>query len=227
VVTGQLGSPGCPVQVQSPALHWARRFLVHVLAAMPVKAPHAELIWLAQVFLLHVGGDAAVAKEETKTPAPSATAANVTPALLVTVELLSSFSRQWTASADGVHECSMQSAPSRLANGTREGEAQRWDIVTLTVWLVDSPWVHFQASLSLPSSLSFFTTRRDRLARVGTSSSPWLPLCAARWEAVCTRQTAPRNVNLLPETACRRLRPGIVRAEAPDMAFGVAGGVLA
>jgi hypothetical protein len=59
---------------------------VHVLAAMPVKAPHAELIWLAQVFLLHAGGDAAVATEETKTPAPSATAANVTTALRVIVE---------------------------------------------------------------------------------------------------------------------------------------------
>jgi hypothetical protein len=86
VVTGQLGSPGCPVQVQSPALHWARRFLVHVLAAMPVKAPHAELTSSAQDFLLHACGGAPVAKEETKTPAPSATAANVTPALLVIVE---------------------------------------------------------------------------------------------------------------------------------------------
>jgi hypothetical protein len=58
VVTGQLGSPGCPVQVQSPALHWARRFLVHVLAAIPVNAPHAALISSAQDFLLHAGGAA-------------------------------------------------------------------------------------------------------------------------------------------------------------------------
>jgi hypothetical protein len=86
VVTGQLGSPGCPVQVQSPALHWARRFLVHVLAAIPVNAPHAALISSAQDFLLHAGGGAAVATEETKTPAPrSATAANVTTTFLVLV----------------------------------------------------------------------------------------------------------------------------------------------
>jgi hypothetical protein len=85
VVTGQLGSPGCPVQVHCPALHWASRFLVHVLACMPVKAPHAVSIWVAQFFLLHAGGDAAVA-EETKTPAPSsATAANVTLTFLVIV----------------------------------------------------------------------------------------------------------------------------------------------
>jgi hypothetical protein len=52
VVTGQSGSPGRPVQVQSPSLHWATTFLLHELAALPVKAPHAELIWLAQFFLL-------------------------------------------------------------------------------------------------------------------------------------------------------------------------------
>jgi hypothetical protein len=85
VVTGQSGSPPCPVQVQSPALHWAIRFLVHVLACMPEKAPHAESIWVAQFFLLHAGGDAAIA-EETKAPAPrSATAANVTLTFLVIV----------------------------------------------------------------------------------------------------------------------------------------------
>jgi hypothetical protein len=84
VVTGQLGSPPCPVQVHCPALHWASRFLVHVLACIPEKAPHAESIWVAQFFLLHTGG-AAVAKEETKTPPRSAIAANVTLLFLVIV----------------------------------------------------------------------------------------------------------------------------------------------
>jgi hypothetical protein len=81
VVTGHSASPGSPVQVQSPSLHWWITFLEHWLAAMPEKAPHAELISSEQFFLPHAGG-AAVATEETKTPAPSATAANVTTRLL-------------------------------------------------------------------------------------------------------------------------------------------------
>jgi hypothetical protein len=84
VATGHGGSPGSPVQVHIPALHWLITFLEHWLAAMPEKAPHAELISSEQFFLPHAGG--AALAPETKTPAVSATAANVTTAFLVIVE---------------------------------------------------------------------------------------------------------------------------------------------
>jgi hypothetical protein len=59
--------------------------LLHVLAAMPVKPAHRAAISSEQDLLPHAGA-AAVAREETKTPTPSATAANVTTALRVIVE---------------------------------------------------------------------------------------------------------------------------------------------
>jgi hypothetical protein len=55
-----------------------------MLRALPDKPAHPAAISSEQDLLLHAGG-AAVATEETKTPAPSATAANVTTALLVIV----------------------------------------------------------------------------------------------------------------------------------------------
>src|SRR5262245_32762808 len=84
VVGVQSGSPGSPVQVQVPVLHCAMADLRHMLRALPDKPAHPAAISSEQDLLLHAGG-AAVVTEETKTPAPSATAANVTPTLLVIV----------------------------------------------------------------------------------------------------------------------------------------------
>jgi len=84
VVTGQLGSPGCIVQVQVPALHWARIDDLQALRAAPDKPAHPAAISSAHAFEPQIEG--AALAPETKTPAPSATAANVTPALRVIVE---------------------------------------------------------------------------------------------------------------------------------------------
>src|SRR5262245_64318219 len=71
VVGVQSGSPGSPVQVQVPVLHCAMTDLRHMLRALPDKPAHPAAISSEQDLLLHAGG-AAVATEETKTPAPSA-----------------------------------------------------------------------------------------------------------------------------------------------------------
>src|SRR5262245_28026108 len=84
VVGVQSGSPGSPVQVQVPVLHCAMTDLRHMLRALPDKPAHPAATSSEQDLLLHAGG-AAVATGETKRPAPSATAANVTTALLVIV----------------------------------------------------------------------------------------------------------------------------------------------
>src|SRR4029450_7933562 len=65
-------------------LQLRRTALLHALRAMPFKPTQPAAISSEQTFLLH--GPVAVATEETKTLAPSATAANVTTALLVIVE---------------------------------------------------------------------------------------------------------------------------------------------
>src|SRR5262249_3252438 len=83
VVTGQLGSPGCPVQVHIPALHWSRIDDLQALRAAPDKPAHPAAISSAHAFEPQIEG--AALAPETKTPAPSATAAIVTPALLVIV----------------------------------------------------------------------------------------------------------------------------------------------
>jgi hypothetical protein len=83
-VTEQLGSPGCPVQVHIPALHWSRIDDLQALRAAPDKPGHPAAISSEHAFAPQIG-DAALAPE-TKTPAPSATAANVTTALRVIVE---------------------------------------------------------------------------------------------------------------------------------------------
>jgi len=84
VVTGHSGSPGSPVQVQERALHW----LITVFAQLPEGwGPHASLISSLQAaFVSHLPLLSAIAEEETKTPAPSATAANVTTTRPVIVE---------------------------------------------------------------------------------------------------------------------------------------------
>src|SRR5262249_24454141 len=87
VVTGQLGSPGCIVQVQVPALHWSRMDDWQALrpwGAAPDNPGHPAATSSEPACEPQIG-DAALAPE-TKTPAPSATAANVTPALRVIVE---------------------------------------------------------------------------------------------------------------------------------------------
>jgi hypothetical protein len=83
VVGVHAGSVGS-VQEQSVVLQLRRTALLHALRAVPFKPAHPAAISSAQSFLLH--GPVAVATEETKTPAPSATAANVTTALRVIVE---------------------------------------------------------------------------------------------------------------------------------------------
>jgi hypothetical protein len=86
VVVGPHGGVTEPSQEQSGfVLQLATTDFLHSLNSLPAKAPHAELISSEQTFGLHF--PAALASEkETKTPAPSATAANVTTALLVIVE---------------------------------------------------------------------------------------------------------------------------------------------
>jgi hypothetical protein len=80
VVGVQSGNPDSPVQVQVPVLHCAMTDLRHSLRALPDKPTQPAAISSEQFFLPH-GGGSAVATEETKTPAPSATAANVTTTL--------------------------------------------------------------------------------------------------------------------------------------------------
>src|SRR4029450_6559105 len=83
VVGPHAGSVGS-VQEQSVVLQLRRTALLHALRAMPFKPAHPAAISSEQTFLLH--GPVAVATEETKTPAPRATAANVNTALTVIVE---------------------------------------------------------------------------------------------------------------------------------------------
>jgi hypothetical protein len=90
----QSGSPGCIVQVQPPALQLSMTDLLHALRAIPDKPAHPASISSVQFFLPHAGG-AAVATEETKTPAPSATAANVTTTLLPIVLMVIFGSPLW------------------------------------------------------------------------------------------------------------------------------------
>jgi hypothetical protein len=78
VVGVHAGSVGS-VQEQSVLMQLKRTTLLHALRAMPFKPAQPAAISSEQSFLLH--GPVAVATEETKTPAPSATAANVTTAL--------------------------------------------------------------------------------------------------------------------------------------------------
>src|SRR5262245_22017280 len=85
VVTGQVGRPASPVQVQRDALHGS----VMVFMQLPVGlGPHVALISSAQdVRVSHLPLLSASAEEERKTPTPSATAAkNATTAFLVIVE---------------------------------------------------------------------------------------------------------------------------------------------
>jgi hypothetical protein len=77
VVGVHAGSVGSVQEQFGFVLHSSITALLQALKAMPVKAPHAELISSAQDFLLHAGG-AAVATEKTKTPVANATAANGT-----------------------------------------------------------------------------------------------------------------------------------------------------
>jgi len=86
VVVGgvQVGSPGCIVQVQVPALHWSRTADLQALRAAPDKPAHPAAISSEHAFEPQIAG--AALAPETKTPAPSATAANVTTALRVIVE---------------------------------------------------------------------------------------------------------------------------------------------
>ena len=84
VVGVQVGSPGCIVQVQVPALHWSRIDDLQALRAAPDKPAHPAAISSEHAFEPQLAG--AALAPETKTPAPSATAANVTTALRVIVE---------------------------------------------------------------------------------------------------------------------------------------------
>jgi hypothetical protein len=82
VVGVHIGSVGSvQEQIGGMILHWAITALVHVLRAMPDKPAHPASISSAQAFLVHTF--CALATEGTKTPAPSATAANVTTAPLI------------------------------------------------------------------------------------------------------------------------------------------------
>src|SRR5262249_17423341 len=64
--------------------HWARIDDLQALRAAPDKPAHPAAISSAHAFEPQIEG--AALAPETKTPAPSATAANVTPALRVIVE---------------------------------------------------------------------------------------------------------------------------------------------
>jgi hypothetical protein len=84
VVGPHAGSAGSvQEQIGGMILHWAITALLHVLRAMPDKPAHPASISSAQAFLVHTF--CALATEGTKTPAPSATAANVTTALPIIV----------------------------------------------------------------------------------------------------------------------------------------------
>src|SRR4030095_6365846 len=82
VVGVHIGSVGSvQEQIGGMILHWAITALLHVLRAMPDKPAHPAATSSAQAFLVHTF--CALATEGTKTPAPSATAANVTTAPLI------------------------------------------------------------------------------------------------------------------------------------------------
>jgi len=86
VVVGAHGGSAGFVQEQNVSpliLHWSRTNLLQALKSAPDKAPHAAWISSAQD-LEPQSGDAAFAPE-TKTPAASATANNVTTAFLAIV----------------------------------------------------------------------------------------------------------------------------------------------
>jgi len=85
VVGVQVGSPGCIVQVQVPALHWSRIDDLQALRAAPDKPAHPAAISSEHAFEPQLAG--AALAPETKTPAASATANNVTAAFLVIVAL--------------------------------------------------------------------------------------------------------------------------------------------
>src|SRR5262245_52201948 len=107
VVGVQLGSPGCIVQVQVPAVHWSRIDALQALRAAPDKPAHPAAISSAHCFEPQSGG--AAFAPETKTPAASATANNVTTAQKALLERLSEMplaelkrhvnGRQWMAAA--------------------------------------------------------------------------------------------------------------------------------
>jgi hypothetical protein len=82
VVTPHAGSVGS-VQEQSAFRQFARSSLRHALKAAAFRPGHAAAISSLQTFGLH---SFVAAAGEAKTPAPSATAANVTTALMVIVE---------------------------------------------------------------------------------------------------------------------------------------------
>jgi hypothetical protein len=83
VVGPHAGSAGSVQEQSGFVLQFVTTDFLHVLRSMPDKPAHAALISSAQVLFVHF--PAALASE-TKTPAASATAANVTTALLVIVE---------------------------------------------------------------------------------------------------------------------------------------------
>jgi hypothetical protein len=84
VVGVQVGSPGCIVQVQVPALHWSRIDALQALRAAPDKPAHPAAISSAHCF--EPQSDGAALARETKTPAASVTAANATTTPRVIVE---------------------------------------------------------------------------------------------------------------------------------------------
>ncbi|HKB40978.1 MAG TPA: hypothetical protein VKD72_31410 [Gemmataceae bacterium] len=84
VVGVHTGSPGCPVQVQVPTLHWSRIDDLQALRAMLDKPAHPAVISAEHCFEPQIDG--AAFAPETKTPAAkSTTAANVTATFLVIV----------------------------------------------------------------------------------------------------------------------------------------------
>jgi hypothetical protein len=87
VVVGPHAGSDKSVQEQNVSpliLHWSRTNLLQALKSAPDKVPHAAAISSAHCFEPQSG--AAALAPETKTPAPSATAANVTTAPRVIVE---------------------------------------------------------------------------------------------------------------------------------------------
>jgi hypothetical protein len=84
VIGVHIGSVGSvQEQIGGMILHWAITALLHSLRAKPDKPAHPASISSEQVFLVHTF--CALATEGTKTPAPSATAANETTALPINV----------------------------------------------------------------------------------------------------------------------------------------------
>jgi hypothetical protein len=85
--TGQTGRPSSPVQVQRPSLHWVVMFFAQLV---PLElGPHAARISSLQaVFLSHLPLLSAIAEGETKTPAASVTAANVTTTFVIVLVIV-------------------------------------------------------------------------------------------------------------------------------------------